>query len=99
MLKKFPSNLHRQFYPTLKKMLLLHVCLGFDAYLFVPFYLQCFFCPSEASFHQLIRKIREKINSQGNAMFEIYEKPIEEGIAKLDNMDNFNTSDDEFEIL
>jgi len=59
----------------------------------------CFFCPSEASFHQLIRKIREKINSQGNAMFEIYEKPIEEGIAKLDNMDNFNTSDDEFEIL
>jgi len=59
----------------------------------------CFFCPSEASFHQLIRKIRENINSQGNAMFEIYEKPIEEGIAKLDNMDNFNTSDDEFEIL
>ena len=32
-------------------------------------------------------------------MFEIYEKPIEEGIAKFENMDNFNTSDDEFEIL
>ena len=43
--------------------------------------------------------MREKINSQGNAMFEIYEKPIEEGMAKFENMDNFNTSDDEFEIL
>ena len=32
-------------------------------------------------------------------MFEIYEKPVEEGIAKFENMDNFNTSDDEFEIL
>ena len=61
--------------------------------------LQCFFCPSEASFHQLIKKIRENINSKGNAMFEIYEKPVEEGIAKFENMDNFNTSDDEFEIL
>lgn len=59
----------------------------------------CFFCPSEASFHQLIKKVRENINSKGNAMFEIYEKPIEEGIAKFENMDNFNTSDDEFEIL
>ena len=61
--------------------------------------LQCFFCPSEASFHQLIKKIRENINSKGNAMFEIYEKPVEEGMAKFENMDNFNTSDDEFEIL
>ena len=32
-------------------------------------------------------------------MFEIYEKPIEEGMAKFENIDNFNTSDDEFEIL
>merc|ERR1739838_178106 len=61
--------------------------------------LKCFFCQSEASFHQLIKKIRENINSKGNAMFEIYEKPVEEGMAKFENMDNFNTSDDEFEIL
>ena len=44
--------------------------------------------------------MQENINKKGqNAMFEIYEKPIEEGIAKFENMDNFNTSDDEFEIL
>ena len=32
-------------------------------------------------------------------MFEIYERPPEENLPNLDNMDNFNTSDDEFEIL
>lgn len=32
-------------------------------------------------------------------MFEIYEKPIEDELGKFANMDNFNSSDDEFEIL
>ena len=80
-------------------MRVLHAYLLYQSYLYLPLCLQCFFCPSEASFHQLIKKIRENINSKGNAMFEIYEKPIEEGMAKFENIDNFNTSDDEFEIL
>ena len=40
------------------------------------------------------------MSQKGNAMFEIYEKPMEEEMtAKLDSIDNFDSSDDEFEVL
>ena len=49
--------------------------------------------------------MKENINKKGqNAMFEIYEKPLEESLnleaaGGAAAMDNFNTSDDEFELL
>ena len=69
------------------------------------FSFQCFFCPTAASFQDLIKQMQENINKKGqNAMFEIYEKPLEESLnleaaGGAAAMDNFNTSDDEFELL
>lgn len=64
---------------------------------------QCFFCPTAQSFQDLIKQMQENINKKGqNAMFEIYEKPIEESLnldAASAATNDFNTSDDEFELL
>ena len=47
--------------------------------------------------------MQENINKKGqNVMFEIYEKPIEESLnldAASAATNDFNTSDDEFELL
>ena len=43
--------------------------------------------------------MRENVNKKGqNAMFEIYEKPLDESIA-TSTVENLNTSDEEFELL
>lgn len=63
----------------------------------------CFFCPTAQSFQDLIKQMQENINKKGqNAMFEIYEKPLEESLnldAATAATNDFNTSDDEFELL
>ena len=64
---------------------------------------QCFFCPTAQSFQDLTKQMQENINKEGqNAMFEIYEKPLEESLnldAATAATNDFNTSDDEFELL
>ena len=47
----------------------------------------------------MIKQLQNKVNRDGHAMFEIYEKPLESNIANLEPVDGFNSSDDEFEIL
>ena len=67
--------------------------------IFNIFIFQCFFCDTELSFRDLIQQLQNKVNRDGHAMFEIYEKPLEANLTNLEPVDGFNSSDDEFEIL
>jgi hypothetical protein len=60
------------------------------------------------SFHDLTKRLRDDTlnaakSAAGHAMFEIYDKPLEDNLESLGaaggNIENFNTSDDEFELV